>query len=64
MESFYEATVPAGAPAREAEQPSVTSSSNDDKLLLGSGLALLAVAASSGLLLAQVARMQRHLGTR
>ena len=48
MERFYEATVPAGAAAREAEQPSVTSSSNDDKLLLGSGLALLAVAASSG----------------
>jgi hypothetical protein len=64
MEGLYEATVPAGALARAAEQPSVTSSSNDDKLLLGSGLALLAVAASSGLLLAQVARMQRHLGTR
>jgi hypothetical protein len=64
MERRYETSVPAGPASRESATQASVSPSHDDKLLLGGALALLAVAASSGLLLAQVARMQRHLGTR
>ena len=62
MERRYE-TSAAPAAREPASQASVTPS-HDDKLLIGGALALFAVAASSGLLLAQVARMQRHLGAR
>ena len=52
------------APARRPSRTAAKADADRDSLLLGGGLALLTVAASSALLLAQVTRLQRELGAR
>jgi hypothetical protein len=67
MERQYPRAAPSGPPrpAPPARRPGrQAEAAEHDALLIGAGLAWLAVAASSGLLLAQAARLQREMGAR